>query len=509
MGDSCSKIDEDMEDALDDDDDGEGAPPRTRQTKASNHATNDNETATAGLKRRRSLRNSLFRVRSLLPHTPSSPTQRAKNYNHVSDAVAVNLKELQTEKRDSKWPIGVIGLANLGNTCFLNSSIQCLSATIPLTDYFLGYDYRSEINQDNFLGTGGKLATAYAQLMKDMWLSRNHHNSAVSPVAFKAQMETFAPQFRGCHQHDSQEMLAFLLDGIHEDLNRIKKKPYIEDKDCDGSNDEQDAIEAWKNYLCRDKSLIVDVFQGQLRSEVQCLKCRHKNIRFEPFMYLSLPMSAHCRSLEDCLRLYLAKEKLTGGNQWYCSKCKRHRDATKKTDLWILPPILIVHLKRFKFKENGRMGFKNEAAISYPVQGWDLSRHVQSKGSEYPLFDLYALSNHVGGLGSGHYTAYALNRFSEQWYEFNDTKCREIDERAFRRNQGSAYVLFYNRCQTSGDNMDRRVPLIRRQSVSRPDLWPHTQVEDSQFREFARKSHSRKQGGLPPPPFSEAALKKG
>ncbi|GAX17834.1 ubiquitin carboxyl-terminal hydrolase 8 [Fistulifera solaris] len=469
-----------------DDDDTKPNGPRTRSKSRNINTTTNNTTTPNGLKRRRSFRPSFLRVNSRIPH---SPTQRARNYNHVSDAVASQFQEIMQKSRDNT-PLGVIGLTNLGNTCFLNSSIQCLSATIPLTDYFLGYDYRSEINHDNFLGTGGKLVTAYAALMKDLWLGRQ---STVSPVAFKAQLEQFAPQFKGYHQHDAQELLSFLLDGIHEDLNRIKKKPYIEDKDCDGTNDEQDAIEAWKNYLCRDKSLIVDIFQGQLRSEVQCLKCRHKNIRFEPFMYLSLPISAHCRSLEDCLRLYLAKETLSGENQWYCSQCQKHRDATKKTDLWILPPILIVHLKRFKFKENGRMGSKNEAPIAYPVRNWDLSRHVLSQGSEYPLFDLYALSNHVGNLGSGHYTAYALNRFSEQWYEFNDTRCHELEERAFRRNQSSAYVLFYNRSARKG------APVIRRQSVSRPDLWPHTQVQDRQFREFTRQSRK----WPPAPPLSE------
>jgi ubiquitin carboxyl-terminal hydrolase 8 len=486
---NAEEMKDDNDDNDNDKDDTKKNGPRTRSKSRNINTTTSNTTATNGLKRRRSFRPSFLRVNSRLS-SPNSPTQRARNYNHVSDAVASQFQEMQTARGISQLPIGVIGLTNLGNTCFLNSSIQCLSATIPLTDYFLGYDYRSEINHDNFLGTGGKLVTAYAQLMKDMWLGRR---LTVSPIAFKAQLEQFAPQFKGYHQHDAQELLSFLLDGIHEDLNRIQKKPYIEDKDCDGTNDEQDAIAAWKNYLCRDKSLIVDIFQGQLRSEVQCLKCRHKNIRFEPFMYLSLPISVHCRSLEDCLRLYLAQETLSGENQWYCSQCHKHRDATKKTDLWILPPILIVHLKRFKFKENGRMGSKNEAAIAYPVRNWDLSRHVQSQGSEYPLFDLYALSNHVGGLGSGHYTAYALNRFSEQWYEFNDTHCHAMEERAFRRNQSSAYVLFYNRCQTR-----RGAPVIRRQSVSRPDLWPHTQVQDRQFREFARQSRK-----WPPPPLSE------
>ena len=220
-------------------------------------------------------------------------------------------------------------------------------------------------------------------------------------------------------------------------------------------------------------------------------------------MYLSLPISRECHSLQDCLDLYLAKEKLTGGNQWYCAKCKKHRDATKKTSLWILPPILIVHLKRFRFQENGRMGSKNDVSINYPIEDWDLSHCVKSKGSEYPLYDLYAVSNHVGGLGSGHYTAHALNRFTEQWHEFNDSRCRSVDKRALRANRSSAYVLFYNRSQgdKSEGSLDSRAPLIRRQSVNRPDLWPHMQVKNSQFREFKRIPSQANRKRLPAPPF--------
>jgi len=299
------------------------------------------------------------------------------------------------------------------------------------------------------------------------------------------------------------QLLAFLLDGIHEDLNRIKKKPYIEDPDFDGSHDERDAIEAWKNYLRRDKSLIVDIFQGQLRTVLQCLRCGHKNIRFEPFMYLSLPISDSCDTLNDCLDLYLADEKLVGDNQWYCTKCKKHRDASKKTDLWILPPILIVHLKRFKFNDYGHIGSKNNAPVGYPINNWDLRKFVLSQGSEEPLYDLYAVSNHVGGLGSGHYTAYGKNRFDDSWYEFNDSSCRRISERTLRSNSSSAYLLFYNRSvgvmQAAGSAAGR-VPLIRRQSVSRPDLWPHTQVQNSQFREFTR--HSVRNLRIPEPPLT-------
>jgi len=312
MGESCSKVDQ-------------SRTERTADSETSNTSTQARALRinTQAGKKRKPMR-SIRRFRESMSGVPSSP-RRASNYDVTSQFAKYNLEEAQLHR---KMPSGVAGLKNMGNTCFMNSSLQCLSATIPLTDYFLGYDYKSELNEDNALGTGGKLVTEYAELVKLLWLGKN---DVIRPASFKSQLEAFAPQFAGYHQHDAQEFLAFLLDGIHEDLNRIKKKAYIEDRDCDGSHDERDAIEAWKNYLRRDKSLIVDIFQGQLRNTMKCLHCGHKNIRFEPFMYLSVPLSSKCRSLQDCLDLYLQEEKLTGDNQWYCSKCKKHRYASHKS----------------------------------------------------------------------------------------------------------------------------------------------------------------------------------
>ncbi|XP_023376365.1 ubiquitin carboxyl-terminal hydrolase 4 isoform X2 [Pteropus vampyrus] len=182
---------------------------------------------------------------------------------------------------------GVCGLGNLGNTCFMNSALQCLSNTAPLTDYFLKDEYEAEINRDNPLGMKGEIAEAYAELIKQMWSGRDAH---VAPRMFKTQVGRFAPQFSGYQQQDSQELLAFLLDGLHEDLNRVKKKPYLELKDASGRPDAVVAKEAWENHRLRNDSVIVDTFHGLFKSTLVCPECAKVSVTFDPFCYLTLPL---------------------------------------------------------------------------------------------------------------------------------------------------------------------------------------------------------------------------
>ncbi|KIK95662.1 hypothetical protein PAXRUDRAFT_11300 [Paxillus rubicundulus Ve08.2h10] len=187
---------------------------------------------------------------------------------------------------------GTLGLGNMGNTCFMNSALQCLAHTEELTDYFLSGVYQNELNPDNPLGMGGAIAEAFGALLHRIW-AKDSTASTYSPREFKLQLQRFAPQFSGYQQHDSQELVAFLLDGLHEDLNRVLKKPYVGKPDWEDGGDlglAQLAQKSWHGYMQRNDSVIVDLFQGQYQSTLVCPECKKISITFDPFMYLTLPL---------------------------------------------------------------------------------------------------------------------------------------------------------------------------------------------------------------------------
>ncbi len=182
---------------------------------------------------------------------------------------------------------GRTGMENLGNTCYMNSGLQCLSNCHELTKYFLIGLYKDEINVDNPLGQKGNLAQAYSDLIEDLWRGSARF---VSAAELKRHIVLKADQFRGSAQQDCQELILHLLDGLHEDLNRIRKKPYVEDRDGEGRPDEVLSKEQWETYLGRNRSVVVDLFSGQFRSKIVCPTCSKVSVKFDPFMALSVPI---------------------------------------------------------------------------------------------------------------------------------------------------------------------------------------------------------------------------
>ncbi|XP_054718622.1 ubiquitin carboxyl-terminal hydrolase 32-like [Uloborus diversus] len=199
---------------------------------------------------------------------------------------------------------GATGLNNLGNTCFMNAALQCVSNTRPLTLYFNSNRHLYELNRTNQHGMKGHIAKRYGDLVQDLWSGTSR---TIAPLKLRLTIGKYAPRFNGFQQHDSQELLAFLLDGLHEDLNRVHEKPYSGLKDSDGRPDEEVAHEAWENHVRREQSIIVDLFHGQLQSTVKCKVCGHTSVRYDPFNYLSLPLP-----MESCIHLEIVVIRLDG-----------------------------------------------------------------------------------------------------------------------------------------------------------------------------------------------------
>ena len=231
----------------------------------------------------------------------------------------VDLKNHAYQPALSKLP-GIAGLYNLGNTCYINASVQGLMHVPLLSEYFCKEYHISDLNATAALGSkNAELACAYSLLTNEM-MGKKASSYAVSPRIFKRSLGHFNRMFTGYNQHDAQEFLSLFMDGLHEDINRVRKKMYVEIKDSDGRPDDVVANEWWDNHLRRDNSIVQTLFAGQFKSKVQCAACGYISNRFEPFTMLQVPLPlpsevtieiviVFCGSNKQSLRLGLRLKK--------------------------------------------------------------------------------------------------------------------------------------------------------------------------------------------------------
>jgi ubiquitin carboxyl-terminal hydrolase 4/11/15 len=189
-------------------------------------------------------------------------------------------------KIEKKEGLGLVGFQNLGFTCFMNSALQCVMHSPGMKNYFLSGLFQTHLNLDNPLGTkDAELAKVFAKLTQVYW---SGEETVIAPWSLKKVISKFSPQFIGYDQHDAHELLTFLLSGIHEDLNQVLVKPYVERPEVEGIPDEQASKNSWKWFLLRNKSFVVDLMYGQLKSTLKCPKCVKKSVTFDPFLTLSV-----------------------------------------------------------------------------------------------------------------------------------------------------------------------------------------------------------------------------
>ena len=326
---------------------------------------------------------------------------------------------------------GLSGLANLGNTCYINSCMQILSHCDLLNDLL------KKINMDKL--RDNNLIAEWNELNNLLWSK----NCVISPNKFLKNIHETAKKqnmdiFTGYAQNDLHEFLVFIIDCFH---NSIKRKVFISiEGNVENDRDKlaKDCYNVMKNMYSESFSELLNIFYGIHVTLITSKEGQLLSHKPEPFSIIDLPIpetNEGCYVL-DCLDLYIQGEEMSGDNAWYDEKKKRKRDVIKGLGFWSLPDVLILHLKRFN-----NMNKKVNKLVNAPIKHLDLSKYIIGYNKETYKYEMFGVCNHMGGCLGGHYTANVKN--SNKWYNFNDTSVTEINENSVV--SAKSYCFFYKK----------------------------------------------------------------
>jgi len=333
---------------------------------------------------------------------------------------------------------GLSGLANLGNTCFINSCMQVLSHTYELNEFLEKESYKKKLKNK----VDSILIIEWDNLRKIIWSS----NCIISPGKFLKSVQKVAQvkgleMFTGYSQNDLPEFMLFIIDCFHNSLAREIKMTISGTPENETDKIAIMCFEMIKNMYSKEYSEIWNIFYAVHVSEISNLESGEKlRTSPEPYFMIDLPIPENNKSptLIDCFNYYVQGEILEGENAWYNEETKMKTNIRKRILFWSFPNILVIDFKRF----NNRFQ-KNQILITFPIDNLDLSNYVIGYKKDIYIYELYGVCNHSGGTQGGHYTAYVKNA-NGKWYHFNDTSVSEVGliESII---SPKAYVLFYRR----------------------------------------------------------------
>jgi len=338
---------------------------------------------------------------------------------------------------------GLSGLANLGNTCFLNSCMQVISHTYELSHFLELETYKRRLKNQY----DSALLIEWDELRKILW----QENCIVSPVKFVKTVQKLAQikdndLFTGYQQNDLPEFLIFVIDCFHNALSREVNMNIQGTPENDRDKIALLCFEKIKQMYSKDYSEIWNIFYGiQVSQLVSVETNKVMSMTPEPFFIINLPIpnsqNNTSPSLSDCFDLYVEGEILDGDNCVLNETNGTKETAQKNLTFWSLPTILVIDIKRYNVSNR-----KNQILVDFPLTDLNLSKYVIGYNKESYIYDLYGVCNHGGSVQGGHYTSYVKNA-NGKWYHYNDTSVTEVPEQIQRQQivSSKAYCFFYRK----------------------------------------------------------------
>ena len=363
-------------------------------------------------------------------------------------------KEEELQKLEDKYfpkikPI-LIGLNNIGATCYMNASLQCLSNTKELTEFFLNKFKEKDKNKQI-------MSHQYHRVIRHLWDEKSNNNP-YSPNPFKEVLSKENPLFAGIAANDSKDLINFLIERLHQELNEINDNNNSKNDDSWAKVNQANESEVLKlfttEFTSTFNSIISELFYGISETKSQCQGCSIIKYNFQVYSFLEFPLQQVNQfyfnngkrplftndgknpdvDLYECFEYYRKIDLMTGENQMYCNICNNQCNSSYATYLYTGPNYLTLHLNR------GR-GAVYECKVLFPER-LNLFNYITYKeGGAY--YELYAVICHLGPSSmSGHFVAYCRNRMDNQWYLYNDGMV-SLCTRTKQYTDGMPYILFY------------------------------------------------------------------
>ena len=380
----------------------------------------------------------------------------------------------------------LIGLENIGSTCYMNATLQCLSQIEPLVKYFKTNKHVIDTIIKYKQSNKDCLTESFKILIDNLWpknnnnLSKNNNNYYYVPYDFKNKISKMNSLFQGIQANDPKDLLFFIMQTLHEELNKKQNKNYY--YDLGDTKNEQNALFYFMEYFIRDnKSFISDLFFGVYHTMTKCSKCPFYNHDYGAYSFLIFPLEEVRKNklkeiieinknlmkmdmntidmykiqvnlkkiklilqnnsvdILDCFDYYQKIENFIGENAMYCQTCRAPSPATNQTKLYFGPNILILVLSRGKGEFNVKLQFGLKL---------DLTDYCENKISGC-IYDLIGVITHLGKRGEcGHFIASCKSPVNNEWYQYNDRIVSPTND--FNKeilNFGNPYILFYKKIE--------------------------------------------------------------